>query len=311
MGMGKYSIVGFALVAIFYLWLRPEEETPPPAIKPAETVPQGSPEPPPPVAINSLKNAGTRRKEPESANRIEAAPIDNPKPKNPPPGLLEFEIKEGLAVMQGDVVLGKPDASQNIENGVTQSKRTRLWESNRIPYSIQEGVTQRDLIFAAIDVFKQNSPVEFVPYAGEKDSLVFVKSNELCASYLGRVGGAQPIYLAASCGINEIVHELMHALGFVHEHSRPDRDKYLEVLWQNIDPKFWLQFWIMPDDLVHDYVGSVFSFDGESIMLYDPNAFAKSAGLLTLKSRSGSPINPSRGRLSRTDQERLMYLYGR
>lgn len=61
-----------------------------------------------------------------------------------------------------------------------------------------------------------------------------------CISMVGRdfqKPGAQPLSLADDCletGI--ILHELMHSLGFWHEQSRPDRDSYVEIFWENMEP---------------------------------------------------------------------------
>ena len=45
-------------------------------------------------------------------------------------------------------------------------------------------------------------------------------------------GGEQHLYMNSGCfadGLLTPVHELLHTLGFVHEHNRPDRDKFVEV----------------------------------------------------------------------------------
>lgn len=59
-----------------------------------------------------------------------------------------------------------------------------------------------------------------------------------CSSAIGMVGGTQKITLTPDCVREKgtIIHEFLHALGFFHEHSRPDRDKYITVIPENIIP---------------------------------------------------------------------------
>lgn len=307
--MNRFLILAMLVLIALVWWQRrsPEPVTSAPALK-ASVVKQ-SPKPTPNVTNKPVSAQEVAPTEAQPKISV-TAPVEGSKPRPPIKGTVAFEIKDGVALAEGDIVLGKLPADQTVEKGVTPARQTRLWPSHEIPYSIQEGVVQVQAIQEAIAELQRTTPVRFVPYQGQSDSVVFVKSEEICASYLGRTGGAQPVYLSPKCTSNEIIHELMHALGFVHEHSRPDRDQYLEVLWSNIEERYWPQFWIMPDDMVHDYVGSVFSFDPESIMLYDANAFAKTTDLISLKAKSGESIRPSRGKLSRVDQERVIYLYG-
>ncbi|KAM7294421.1 putative metalloproteinase [Ixodes scapularis] len=58
-----------------------------------------------------------------------------------------------------------------------------------------------------------------------------------CYSAVGRMGNAQPLSLGDGCVFRgTIIHELLHAVGFYHEHSRSDRDQYINVFLQNVDP---------------------------------------------------------------------------
>lgn len=302
------------LLVSWWLWLRPQPES-----KVAESEIPKINQAVRPKADSSMKVAEPKKTQvaPPAApaavvNHVKAPDqLQATKPQPPPPGHLDFEVREGVAIAQGDMVLGKVVDENKSGKGIAKANRTRLWDSADIPYSIQDGVTNREAIQAAIAQFHTNTSVRFVPYTGQKDSIVFVKADELCASYLGRVGGAQPIFLSPKCGAYEVQHELMHALGFVHEQSRPDRDKYVEVLWANIDEKYWPQFWVIPDEMIHEYVGSVFSFDPQSMMLYDTTAFAKEVGSLSMKSKSTQDLQPTRSGFSRTDKERIFYLYSR
>ncbi|EPB79326.1 astacin [Ancylostoma ceylanicum] len=48
-----------------------------------------------------------------------------------------------------------------------------------------------------------------------------------------------PQYLSVDCGyFGGIAHEVGHALGLVHTQSRYDRDKYISVVWPNVEKEF-------------------------------------------------------------------------
>ena len=57
-----------------------------------------------------------------------------------------------------------------------------------------------------------------------------------CWSYLGMLGGEQRISIGRGCEYKGIIqHEIFHALGRVHEQSRPDRDQYVTINFHNVE----------------------------------------------------------------------------
>jgi hypothetical protein len=231
----------------------------------------------------------------------------NPYAHKPTSSQVEFHVVGGLAVAYGDVLLGKPEPGFAANRGNAEVRPPQLWEKPEIPYAVSPELPNPARVQRAIDYFNQNTPVKFVPYQGQTDAVVFEVGTENCLSYLGKSGGLQPIRLTEQCRTHEILHEMMHALGFVHEQSRPDRDNYVEVLWQNIDPAYADQFAIVPDSFTDALRGA--AFDYHSVMLYESNAFAVSTQLTTLQSTTAQSVSPTQDGLSPGDIARLNSLY--
>lgn len=229
-------------------------------------------------------------------------------PKNEKNNLVtKFKVVEDAwAVAHGDWLLGKVDENFKEKEGFAELPvAINPWNSWTIPYAIENGLANKYAVEDAIEWFHRATPFEFVYTENlEEDALFFIKAKENCYSYVGRVGGPQPIMVSPSCGAKEIAHEIMHSLGFIHEQSREDRDQYVEILWPNIKKEFEDQFKIISHPSLSGLLD--FPFDYHSIMLYDILAFTKPGAVANMLSlNEDQQVYPNKDSFSQIDIEKL------
>jgi len=111
----------------------------------------------------------------------------------------------------------------------------------------------------------------------DKLGTVTFQSNERgCWAYAGYYSNhAMKLNLGPGCHSQGIaMHELGHTIGFHHEHSRPDRDDYVTILWDNINRKKHDQFVKKKEVLTGGY-----KYDLASIMHYTKKAFSEDGSI--------------------------------
>lgn len=125
------------------------------------------------------------------------------------------------------------------------------------------------------------------------------------------IGGKQLLTLNGRClNKGDIMHEVMHALGFLHEHQRPDRDDYLLILRDNVQHGKLNNFDLIPSEYYENLDRR--PFDYESIMIYGEYAFSKNGLPTMLPTTFTSNIltNPSeKSKLSSLDIKSLEQMY--
>ncbi|KAL7645901.1 UNVERIFIED_CONTAM: hypothetical protein RMT77_002798 [Armadillidium vulgare] len=173
---------------------------------------------------------------------------------------------------QGDIMLSS-------ERSAVGSLRT--WKNGVIPYIFEDGYLKVKIPLVnkgmAIYFNLTNGCIRFVKRTNEKDYLVISSKHNQCTSYVGRNGGPQLLKLGLWCTIRGIIHELHHAIGFLHEQNRPDRDEYLEIKWKNMNKKS--ESYMRKAQYPYNYTYGV-PYDYLSISHYTPFAY----------SRNGNPV---------------------
>jgi hypothetical protein len=208
------------------------------------------------------------------------------------PVSITYEVVNGLAVFEGDMIFGSSadvvfDGSA-VQYGIIIPFVETRWDDGVVPYELDPLLAERTKgkIPQAIARWHERTDVRLVERTPRNAHLypdyVYFTPSTGCASYVGRQGGRQELFLASACSVGNIVHEIAHAFGLWHEQSREDRDSHVRILWDNIIP-----------DRTHNFLRHIadgYDIDGYdylSIMHYGAGAFS-SNGQPTIE-----PLDPS------------------
>jgi Astacin (Peptidase family M12A) len=243
----------------------------------------------------------------------------------------QYEVIDGLAIHQGDIILGKAEdvfkgflklqargvsvvwgdqrgtwtSSANASKDRSSVHLTPQgiicdlsidtgfgwfcgrWGDGTVPYSFQDdwGSTEnnaamRSTIRAAMQHWAQRTNLRFVEASG--GVRMRFRNSGGCSSNVGRqeniFGEPQDVNLNfPRCGLSQAIHEIGHALGLFHEQARADRDSFVRIHPENIEPGQEHNFG--KEDIIGNGVGS---YDYGSVMHYGCDTMSRN-GLPTIE----------------------------
>lgn len=225
------------------------------------------------------------------------------------------KIVNGNYLAEEDILLG-PASGENAavqSRGAGYGLASSLWQNGIVPYQFPADFSDQATqarVLEAIQHWNLNSSIRLVERNASNasqlpDYIEFVPSTG-CASYVGRVGGKQELWVAPACQTGSIIHEIGHALGLLHEHTRIDRDSYIVVNYDNVREGKEHNFAIPQGD-----TRDLGAYDYESIMHYSRYAFS-SNGLATITPVAdiGDIDMGQRDYLSNGDIQSINEMYG-
>ena len=149
----------------------------------------------------------------------------------------KHEIDILMTKEQSDAIYGSRERREKRKSHESLSRR---WSDNKVMYRyLPENYTSAQWR-VVVDAMREWENLTCLTFHEDRDKnsphfVHFVTGYKSCWSNVGMTGGRQLLNLAPRCFNTRVVlHEIGHAIGFWHEHSRTDRDSYVKIVHKNI-----------------------------------------------------------------------------
>lgn len=252
-------------------------------------------------------------------------PLDGEAPRE---GTVQFKgieydyvlTDENIMVTQGDIAIGElltwntsalddPErgpqpATSHVLHGYYNAERDHRWRDATMCFQVDQTAHRfASMVRDAMAHISAATGFTFRDCAGgacrndaqcSHDYVNVQATPSSCYSYIGRIGGPQPLGVSAQCGRGNVLHVLLHAIGLHHTIDRPDRDEHVRIAWECVPEAKRTNFVI--EDIQRSARAAINNGDDDnddvpydffSIMHHPADAFVHST-VQTLSSNNGA-----------------------
>ena len=240
-----------------------------------------------------------------------------------------FAILGDYAVMDNDMILGSAEEllTSTVSLSFVKKGYEYRWPKGVVPYEIVAGHPYELDIEKQMNVLMDNTTgITFERYdKTNPDHITYLKVNhkyvepitgkvkyDVCMADLGykptkvTLNIPHQMYIGDGCQGGVTLHELGHVLGLWHEQQRGDRDDYVTIYPERIQPETLFNF--VKITLRGIKIGA---YDYGSIMHYPRSAFPIVSGDTTIEPKDPSIAIGQRFALSVRDAEALNFMYNK
>ncbi|MCB9891202.1 MAG: M12 family metallopeptidase [Planctomycetes bacterium] len=235
---------------------------------------------------------------------------DEPAAHSISPSDLAPEAKGKAKLIDGDIITWDLEALALDPNGgpYASTYGATAWPAGLVYYVFGANTTtqMQNAMRASMDELETVADVTFIPRGSEPNYLSIVDASGN-SSWIGMIGGSQTVNIYNWNYKYIMEHELLHALGFWHEQSRPDRDTYVQINYANVIAQYAYNFDKNPS------ASTIGPYDFESIMHYGRTAFTSNGQdtiTVLAPNQAMQSVIGNRSYLSSLDAAGLAYIYG-